>query len=702
MEQDKTNFSSQETTPVENKVSASGGFEADILKDIPKTKGHNRVLFVILGLLGLIILFTIAGLFLVLSGGENNPLAIALGLDGTGAAALLYVVVGLIFGAVTIAGLLSSMFGIFKLTNTKKEDKETRKKSIGLAAASIVVTLIGIAGVLFSFSGINNAPGANNEIIQTSPAVTTGLTAPVSITFSAGNIPINRDKYNVIAYNWSFGDGERATGPNVTHTFNRKPANGLYTVTLKVNFQEIGNLLGEIQEEQFTRIIGIENEKVFATFNFTPEEGQAPLEVDFDASESKDPDGTIVKLEWDFNADGIYDSEGEKVSHTFEEVGSFPVKLRVTDNNGETNTEEHIVVVKSNEIIEPVVKNSPNDSILTPSRAYQFDASESKSKEGTIVKFEWNFGDGEIQSGRRVTHAYDKEGVYEITLKLTDDAGNTRSISKNYTISESSSGLFAKFSTLPAANAAQTVNGNVPLRINFDAGASSGANIVDFQWDFDNDGKLDATGQKVEHVFTKTGTYDATLTITSAENKTAKTSVKVVVGGSDFEARVTANPTNGIVPLTVNFDATSTKLPEGENIIAFRWNFGDGTPLLTEGPIVTHRFNSVDTFKVEVTAITANNKTSTASTNVTVKSTPLKSCYTMSRKVGPAPLTVTFNPQCSTGTISAYAWKFGVVSNSNERRPTHTFNEPGTYQVELEVSDSGNNINKFVDTVVVE
>ncbi|MFW6421347.1 MAG: PKD domain-containing protein, partial [Candidatus Bipolaricaulota bacterium] len=75
-------------------------------------------------------------------------------------------------------------------------------------------------------------------------------------------------------------------------------------------------------------------------------QGPAPLEVTFDASRSRDPDGEISNYKWDFG-DGTTES-GRKVIHTFQEEGSFVVKLRVTDEEGAVSTtEEEIVVRKS-------------------------------------------------------------------------------------------------------------------------------------------------------------------------------------------------------------------------------------------------------------------------------------------------------------------------------------------------------------------
>ena len=82
--------------------------------------------------------------------------------------------------------------------------------------------------------------------------------------------------------------------------------------------------------------------------------------------------------------------------------------------------------------------------------------------------------------------------------------------------------------------------------------------------------------------------------------------------------KVQAEPMIGEVPLTVDFDATSTKVPEGVNIVAFRWDFGDGTPVLREGPIVTHKFTQTGDFNVKVTAITDDNETDMAEMTIFV------------------------------------------------------------------------------------
>ncbi|NJM24273.1 MAG: PKD domain-containing protein [Bacteroidia bacterium] len=64
----------------------------------------------------------------------------------------------------------------------------------------------------------------------------------------------------------------------------------------------------------------------------------------FDASESYDPDGSIVSHEWDFG-DGTADV-GESVDHVYDNDGIFKVALRITDNEGKQATRSWYVSVQ--------------------------------------------------------------------------------------------------------------------------------------------------------------------------------------------------------------------------------------------------------------------------------------------------------------------------------------------------------------------
>jgi PKD repeat protein len=78
-----------------------------------------------------------------------------------------------------------------------------------------------------------------------------------------------------------------------------------------------------------------------ASFTETAESVPAGVPITFDPSGSYDSDGSIVLYEWDWDGDGTYDESSptpDPVSHTYSTDGSYTVTLRVTDNDGLTNT----------------------------------------------------------------------------------------------------------------------------------------------------------------------------------------------------------------------------------------------------------------------------------------------------------------------------------------------------------------------------
>jgi PKD repeat protein len=80
-----------------------------------------------------------------------------------------------------------------------------------------------------------------------------------------------------------------------------------------------------------------------ASFTAFPSSGATPLSVSFDASSSYDPDGCIVSYEWDFR-DGHF-GVGETSTHTFNTVGTYSVKLTVTDSEGARDPVTHSITV---------------------------------------------------------------------------------------------------------------------------------------------------------------------------------------------------------------------------------------------------------------------------------------------------------------------------------------------------------------------
>jgi PKD repeat protein len=77
-----------------------------------------------------------------------------------------------------------------------------------------------------------------------------------------------------------------------------------------------------------------ENTPPVAAFSFTPATAIFPADISFDASASRDPDGTVSQYFWDFN-DGSTGT-GKTITHNYKTYGTFTVRLTVTDNKGAT------------------------------------------------------------------------------------------------------------------------------------------------------------------------------------------------------------------------------------------------------------------------------------------------------------------------------------------------------------------------------
>jgi len=87
------------------------------------------------------------------------------------------------------------------------------------------------------------------------------------------------------------------------------------------------------------------NQAPIAAFTYSPTSPGAGTPVQFDASSSADPDGTIISYAWNFGDTGT--ATGALVSHGYAANGSYTVQLTVTDNGGRTAQVSQLVAVST-------------------------------------------------------------------------------------------------------------------------------------------------------------------------------------------------------------------------------------------------------------------------------------------------------------------------------------------------------------------
>jgi PKD repeat protein len=166
----------------------------------------------------------------------------------------------------------------------------------------------------------------------------------------------------------------------------------------------------------------------------TPFVGQT---VQFDASGSFDPDGSIVRYDWDFNGDGIIDQTTTTPFTTFNysTPGLVFPRVTVTDNQGAQASAQQQISVQGGPPNRPPVAGfnvfPPNPAVGQP---VTFNSTSFDPDGNPIVQTQWNFGDGSTGFGQTVQHAYFAPGAFQVTLTVTDSLGASGQTSQLLTV----------------------------------------------------------------------------------------------------------------------------------------------------------------------------------------------------------------------------------------------------------------------------
>jgi PKD repeat protein len=441
-----------------------------------------------------------------------NPLAKLLGIDQNQFVNGLITTTNLIFILVALVTVITALVGFFKMSTAKKDDKITKRKGATTTILGIVFFILSIliwAGVYLYLDSKRTAVAESKALpaISTQPVETLNLTAPVTIKFDASNAPIDTRKYEIISYAWDFSNGDTQTGQIVNYEFKDKgKKDGRFDVLLTITKRDIKT--GEEIEDQFSKVISIANIMALADIKASAEKGSIPLTVQFDASASTDDDGTISSYEWDLDGDGLYDdASGEKIEHVFEKIGKYNVGLQITDNNGQHTESSIVIEAEAPQEAEAVVSVSTQGNLQT-NVSYVFDAKNSKSPSGQIIKYSWNFGDGtKVETTRTTSHTFTKSGTYEVDLTVTDDTGLSDTTTKKIVVVPYVSDVSAYISTEPAlATGSTTLSGQVPFKVSFGAEKSQySPDLIEYEWDFDGDGTADSFEQGGQYTFNEVG-----------------------------------------------------------------------------------------------------------------------------------------------------------------------------------------------------
>jgi len=454
------------------------------------------------------------------------------------------------------------------------------------------------------------------------------------------------------------------------------------------------------------------------SFTFTPTAPAANSPVQFDASASCGGPlvsgacpGTrgIVSYSWNFG-DGST-ATGRTASHSFASQRSYTVILTITNDLGASVSKSNVVTVGAGS--GPTVDFVFSPSAPVVNQSVNFDASQARPGPGhTIASYAWNFGDGSTKTGVTATHDFGTAGAFNVTLTVTDEAGQATTVAKSVPVTVSGGsgggggGTAASFVASPTA----PVVGQIVFFNASGSTAATGHTLTKYQWDFGDGTTFIGSTSSATHTFTTVGTFSVGLIVTDDTGQIAKFTGTVTVAPAGTvapSARFTSSPSGPGVNQDVFFNASSSTAAPGHTLTTYAWDFGDGSN--GSGVTVTHAYARAGNFTVTLVVTDDVGQIATSSAGVTVvaNSSQIVADFNFSPtdpslKNGTNQVFFDATASSSPSGIVSYVWDFGDGSAPGAgQKPNHTYTLPATYVVRLTVTDGAGRTATTTKTVTV-
>ena len=418
--------------------------------------------------------------------------------------------------------------------------------------------------------------------------------------------PVGRDP--IVYSRWEFGDGNvvERNGPpeTVRYTYNK---GGKFTVTLLVR-DDKG------LEAKKSKEISLSNQAPQGVdFDWNPKAPKWSDTITFTPSRNiRDPDGEINRatFRWNLGDGTVQETRGpQEIRHMYGKGGDFTVTLTVIDAGGAEASKSYKITVNNlpptgvDFSVSPEAPRWNEPVTFTPARGIS-------DPDGDISKatFAWDFGDGDTTQTTgplEVRHTYAKGGEYTVTLTVTDQGGASEKKTKKIMVGWPT----VSFTWTPTEPKAGE-------EVTFRASPEPDTYGFGYRWDFD-DGtifppadKPPATTNLATHTFTlpetvteKTFTVKLTVTLGETVIGTAENKVKVirVINKPPTVTALRMDPAMPKPGEEITFTATASD-PDGDAIIEWQWDLGDGTTRTTTVGTLKHKYDKAGAYTVKVRA----------------------------------------------------------------------------------------------------
>ncbi|MGD9893619.1 MAG: PKD domain-containing protein, partial [Dehalococcoidia bacterium] len=235
----------------------------------------------------------------------------------------------------------------------------------------------------------------------------------------------------------------------------------------------------------------------------------------------------------------------------------------------------------------------------------------------TAISFDWDFGDGTVEtgSGQTTSHVYTQPGTYTLTVTLFLLASR-ETATDSTTVEVSGGQVPGQLSISAGGPYSGQVGDNIIFSSRFDLGGRPPNTAIEIEWDF-GDGTRDM-GQTTAHVYSNPGTYTVTVTLfvlAGRETATDSTTAQIRAGSPTLSANA-GGPYTGAVGQPVAMTGSASPLP-ADVAVNFSWTFGDGASGTGRTP--SHTYSAAGTYTVTLNVtVPATGQQASATTTATI------------------------------------------------------------------------------------
>ena len=463
--------------------------------------------------------------------------------------------------------------------------------------------------------------------------------------------------YNLVSWQWDFGDGTTDTLQNPAHQYpsNTTPGGDIYMVSVVV----AADSLGFICYDSITLPVTVPS--LPDIFQYIDPSPTCLGDTTHFFGYSGFP---IASWTWDFG-DGNT-SNDSTTSHLYDTAGTYNVWLYITDTNLCNNSALEQLVVNA----APQASFTKSDSIICQGAPVYFTATGSAG----IAQWYWEFGDGGISYSQDPSHYYPSPNTYTVTLAVTDSSGCSTTVTDEILVLSGPVADFS-YSLMGCANVAFTDMSTIP----------TGYNAVQWYWDF-GDGSTSTIPNPVHTFNTGMNNYTVSLTVTADSlNYTCSSTISYPVNVPGIPSvYFTWSPEP-----TVLGDVTSFNGASGSTITDWYWDFGDGQ-FSSNDQYPAHTYASIGSFAVTLQITDIDGCINTLTDTVHVINTPALDFGWDAACINEPVQFYLNNPPTDIGAISNIQWTFGDggYSTGFDLTPIHTYLGTGSYSVTCSITDT--------------